>query len=208
MIKVIAFDLWNTLIYLEDGWRTFNQLKEKIPEFESGWWVNNLKPLFLCKKQESSETFLYDIKKKLGIDLNNYSKDMNLQLVEDFKNVKLFNDTLKTLSRLVKEGKQLVIVSNQCSFFIPMFKNLGLDKYFNHVLFSCNLGYRKPDKRIYQELLRVAKVLPEEILFVGDNYVQDFKIPIENGFKALHLNRKIRKKENTISSLKEIFIYI
>lgn len=189
MIELVAFDLWDTLIFLEEGWRTFTQLKSFIRK-DSTFWREKVKPFYLFKNQESPETFLEDIRANLGIDLTSKARDMQTRLARDLRDTRIYSDVISTLDKLKRGGKKLTVVSNQCSFFIPSFYALRLNRYFNYVLFSCELGYGKPDNRIYRELLRLSEVKPSEILFVGDNKYQDCDKPLELGFRAVHLDRK------------------
>lgn len=45
-----------------------------------------------------------------------------------------------------------------------------LDKIFTDKFFSCRLGFRKPELKIYQKACKLAKVNPQEILFIDDNH--------------------------------------
>lgn len=47
--------------------------------------------------------------------------------------------------------------------------------YFSHIISSGQVGYRKPDKRIFDHALEVAGARPEESLMIGDNPVSDIK---------------------------------
>lgn len=47
--------------------------------------------------------------------------------------------------------------------------------YFNHIISSGQVGYRKPDKRIFEHALTLAGATPEESLMIGDNPVSDIK---------------------------------
>jgi putative hydrolase of the HAD superfamily len=203
MVDIVAFDLWDTLIFLEEGWKTFTQLKPFLGK-DQNFWRNKIKPLYLFRRQKSPDSFLDDLRKELGMDLRNLSENMSERLKYDIANTKLYPDAISTLDKYKKMGKKLAVVSNQCSFYIPSFYSLGLDKYFDFVLFSCDLGYGKPDKRMYQKLVNMSNVESRDILMIGDHEYQDYRKPIELGFRALNLARNSISSNGKIKSLVEI----
>ena len=200
MVKVVAFDLWDTLIYLEKSWKTFTQLKPFIARDEN-FWRQKVKPLYLFRQQKSPESFLEDLRKSLGIDLRNLAPEMHKQLDYDLKHTKVYPDVFSTLEVCKKKGKKLAVMSNQCSFYVPSFYSLGLNKYFDFVLFSCNLGYGKPDERIYRKLIDITRTDPSNILIVGDHRNLDYQRPLELGFKAVHLSRNAESSDSSIKTL-------
>ena len=44
-----------------------------------------------------------------------------------------------------------------------------IDKYFSSISVSGEVGFKKPDKRIFDIALRNTNLRPEEVLFVGDS---------------------------------------
>jgi len=49
----------------------------------------------------------------------------------------------------------------------------GLTPYFKAVVMSSVFGRRKPDPAIYHEAARLADVVPERCVYVGDNFARD-----------------------------------
>jgi putative hydrolase of the HAD superfamily len=64
-----------------------------------------------------------------------------------------------------------------------------LAPFFNFVITSIQVGWRKPHKAIYKAALIASNVRPDEILFIGDDYENDFKGPKDIGMQALLLDR-------------------
>ena len=210
MIKLVAFDLWDTLVYLEQGWKTFTQLKPLISEVltNKSFWREKVKPLYLFRNQDSPESFLADLKEELNIDLRSQSDNLHYQLDYDLANTQLFEDAIPSLNICHGRGKKLAIISNQCSFYKPSFSTLGLNNFFDFILFSCDLGYGKPDRRIYERLAIQSGLHPSEILVVGDNEQQDYQAPIRYGYNSLHLARSKAMSNFQIRNLKEIADFI
>lgn len=200
MIKVVAFDLWGSLLYLKNGWKTFNQLKPIISVGDEEW-RDIIKPLFLCKNHPNINSFLTDLTELTKINLVPYRGVVESQLKKDILDTQLYPDTLSTLEEITKRNKKIAVVSNQCSFYKTSFSNLNLDKYFDYFLFSCDLGIRKPSLGIYQHLLNQTGVKPEEILFVGDNEKNDYFVPLSVGFRAFHLNREQQTLKDVLIDL-------
>jgi putative hydrolase of the HAD superfamily len=76
--------------------------------------------------------------------------------------------TLNTLSELRKGGKLLGLVSNADVNEIAGWQDSPLKPYFDSVVFSCRVGYVKPEREIYEISLRDLGVEPQKVLYVGD----------------------------------------
>jgi FMN phosphatase YigB (HAD superfamily) len=66
-----------------------------------------------------------------------------------------------------------------------------LEGYFEFILDSASVGFRKPAGELYQEALRRAKLTRDqagEILFVGDNLKLDVIAPASVGMRSMHYN--------------------
>ncbi|REH91141.1 HAD family hydrolase, partial [Staphylococcus felis] len=50
---------------------------------------------------------------------------------------------------------------------------LGIEDYINHISTSETVGYRKPHPRIYEDIIEKLDVKPEEIIYVGDDPLND-----------------------------------
>jgi len=59
-------------------------------------------------------------------------------------------------------------------------RKLGINKFFNAILVSEDVGWRKPHRRIFEEALRRLGVKADETVYVGDSPLEDIK-----GAKAL-----------------------
>lgn len=84
----------------------------------------------------------------------------------------------------------LGIVSN---FMVPggigeILARHGISRYFDIVLVSCSLGWRKPADLVYRTALAHAGRSPEEVLFVGDNRLADHDGPRIVGMQTLLLD--------------------
>ena len=90
----------------------------------------------------------------------------------------------ETLRRLGEPGIKMGIVSNTfvhaCSLDAHL-KELGLFDFFDLRIYSYQLKFRKPNKRIFLEAANRLGVGPEHTLFVGDRINKDVKGAIRAG---------------------------
>ncbi|BBL69320.1 HAD family hydrolase [Methanoculleus chikugoensis] len=85
-------------------------------------------------------------------------------------------------------GKKTGIVSNgQRVFSEQEMRMLGLYDRLGFVIFSSDLGYQKPDPRIYAAALGRIGLSAPEVLFIGDNPENDVDAPRRLGMQALHV---------------------
>jgi putative hydrolase of the HAD superfamily len=69
---------------------------------------------------------------------------------------------------------------------------LGIDRLVDFVLVSEEFGVAKPDPRIFREALRLAEVMPEEAVFVGDSAEFDMAGAQAAGIPTVWVNRHRR----------------
>ena len=72
------------------------------------------------------------------------------------------------LAELRRRGARLWVLSNYSPWVERMRRALGLDRYFEGYVVSCDTGFRKPDARAYLSLLQRTGASAEETLFVDD----------------------------------------
>ena len=61
------------------------------------------------------------------------------------------------------------------------------------VIFSSDLGYQKPDPRIYAAALDRMGLQAQDVLFIGDNFRNDVDAPREIGMRTLHVEEAWRR---------------
>ncbi|NMA44403.1 MAG: HAD family hydrolase [Candidatus Diapherotrites archaeon] len=174
MIKVIAFDLWNTLIgstmdfpYLislskKDDW----SLGEYIAKYE-----NALHKKSFSSFQELKNAFFKELKETENELLEKALYDIYSSRVDK---IVFFPDVEDNLLKLKKQGYPLVLVSNVENLaFDDVNKVLDLNKYFDYFCLSFEVGAIKPDKKMFDCILKKTRVLPSEVLMVGDSLRSD-----------------------------------
>ncbi|MGH7859984.1 MAG: HAD family hydrolase, partial [Candidatus Binatia bacterium] len=89
------------------------------------------------------------------------------------------------LGFLRRRGLKLALLTNSASPFREPFESAGWAELFAAVLFSCDLGTRKPAAETYRAALSALQVEPDEALSVGDSPVNDVAAPRALGMSAL-----------------------
>lgn len=77
---------------------------------------------------------------------------------------------LKTLSR---HYRMALVTNGIARVQRPRFTDSLLHRFFSVLVISEEAGYAKPDPRIFESALRILRVAPAEVLFVGDSISSD-----------------------------------
>ena len=95
-----------------------------------------------------------------------------------------------TLAALKREFPNLKIglISNaarSARTYRRMFRHFGISPYFDHLTISCEVGYLKPRKEIFESALRSLDVSPDETLHIGDLFAADVAGAADVGINSL-----------------------
>ncbi len=97
-----------------------------------------------------------------------------------------FPQSVRLLEKL--KDYPLGIVSNgQRVFSEQELRNFGLYGHFNFVIFSSDLGYKKPDSRMFITGASNLGLPHHEILYIGDSWDNDINPSRGIGMKAMHI---------------------
>lgn len=88
----------------------------------------------------------------------------------------------KKLIKKASEHFKIGLVSNftYAPVIHASLRKLHVDKFFNAIVISEAIGWRKPHSIIFNEVLQALQVKPEEAVFIGDSPIEDI-----NGAKAV-----------------------
>ena len=107
----------------------------------------------------------------------------------------------------LKTKYRTFLLSNTCEPHITAFERdmktvhgiNNLDGYFEKVYYSCRMGMRKPDKEIFEFVLRENNLKVEETIFIDDS-IQHVKGAAAVGIQA-HLLEKGRELKDLLEEL-------
>ncbi|MEO0476373.1 MAG: HAD family hydrolase [Planctomycetota bacterium] len=128
------------------------------------------------------------------------------ELESDLANVRLFDDVQPTLQALRDRNVKLALVSNLAAPYKQPVQRLGLERYFDVLIYSCDVRVRKPDPRIYEITLGALNCAAKDAAMVGDSFASDVTGPAAIGIKGIHLTRSGRptQAEHVITTLREL----
>jgi putative hydrolase of the HAD superfamily len=95
------------------------------------------------------------------------------------------------LAGLARRGYNLALLSNADGRCRTILGEMGLARHFSRILLSCEVGYEKPDLRLFREAEKILGAGPEKILHVGDSPRNDGEGPRAAGWRALVIGADI-----------------
>lgn len=100
-----------------------------------------------------------------------------------------FPETVATLTQLRAQGIPVHVVSGHVDYLPVILANLGWSTFFDTVTFTQEVGFQKPDPRVFRFALKRAHQEPEGAVFVGDSWEADYLGASGVGMTAIWLNR-------------------
>jgi putative hydrolase of the HAD superfamily len=94
------------------------------------------------------------------------------------------------LRRLKGMGVKLYAVSNWDIELVKVLDDLGWSGYFDDVIASAAVGIEKPEGEIFEEALRTANVLREEVVHVGNDPITDIEGASGAGIDTVLIDRR------------------
>ncbi len=217
MIKLITFDLWNTLV---SGANTETLREMRITELSKilkrndfNISINNIEQAL----QYSWEYFMQEWQSRhytpiASAMMYKFFSALNIEPNDDF-----FNEVVKYIEISLLDGENelidgieelifklhkkysLAVISD--TGYTPgrylriLLKNLNIYNAFDVFAFSDEIGVSKPDKRIFDYTLNYFNMKPNEALHIGDLLSTDIEGACEAGMHSIHFQRKKFKDE-------------
>lgn len=110
--------------------------------------------------------FWKKIIKEMGLELPD-SKLKDLWLTPYIKFSKI-NPQMISLVNKLKENYRVGLISNTQEPHVSYNRKRGSYKYFDPVVLSNEVGFRKPDKKIFELYLEKVDLKPDEMVFIDD----------------------------------------
>ena len=211
--KVIFFDLYQTLLDVElsvsnpnheiEGWNVFTKTLLKYGKEISGLEFQNLytkrrSDFYSNKSKEIYHHNLFEITSDiLGKDLKiKLSKEETMELIYIYRkagrgHLSLYPEVFDTLSRLSKEYTLSTASHTQGSFTQFELRELDIEKFFSHFVYSSDIGYRKESPEFYKRALGIVGKVAADCVMVGDNYDVDVLVPQQLGIRAIWIKNPI-----------------
>ncbi|HLD49006.1 MAG TPA: HAD-IA family hydrolase [archaeon] len=188
MIKLIIFDLWQTLAYRDVEYSTTSKMLEEtgisIPKEK---FVKIFEESLQTKKWESKFEAYKSLCKNMGLKT---TKDM-IKLLMSIRDkaeseTKLYSHTIFMLKQLRDQGYKTGLISNSSVFAIEQIKKkTDLLNYIDYPLFSFDVGVIKPNLKFFRAMLNISKCKPKETIMIGDKLNDDVIPPKSLGMSAI-----------------------
>ncbi len=137
-------------------------------------WIDKLEPKFpdlraqaddICRRLDLDEITLDQYYQELADAANMPVSQARQEMADE---VAINTPLLDLVDELRAKGVNVSILSNDGSSLHGYVEDLGIDKHFDNVFVSGELGLMKPDIRIYQYAARHLGIPVDEIIFFDD----------------------------------------
>jgi len=97
------------------------------------------------------------------------------------------DDELVTFIRSLRPQLKTALLSNFSAYLRDLLERYGLGDLFDAVVISGEVGFVKPDARIYHIACQQLGILPAEAVFV-DDFVENVEAAQQVGLQAIHFS--------------------
>ena len=232
--KLFIFDMGNTLLDFHSGIHTDEEKDELglshmskllFEKYKIDISANRLRLEFLTpwfqdfyKREKLIELDVEDyLRSVMGPDVEKFMKqdyvDLMRSYYKEYMNEVVVYEGVKELFIKLKELNIKIAILSNCilydEIYIEVFDRLGLTPYIDQFFFSYSRKIRKPDLRIFKEVLDWFSVSGSEATMVGDNIKADLVPSRALGIHTVWINRKEKQDafemvDCQVKSLKEL----
>lgn len=112
----------------------------------------------------------------------------------------LIGNTYKILKKLSKKYKLYIITNGVPHVQYPRIKGVGIDKFFDAIFISEEIGYQKPKKEFFDYIEEsIDGFSKDKAIVIGDSLSSDIKGAIEAGIDSCWFNPKGNSSELNIT---------
>ena len=161
---------------------------EVVANFIELWKKRRKQAADIPERERSSADLLREALSAVGMQL---ASDELIGILNAFHSKEAeqftpFPKVVETLKALAAQGKRLAIIANNPwrESIASSLRRYGVEHAFEQLVVSCDIGYRKPHPRIFEELLRCFDLPAHDIMIVGDSFIHDIETPRKMGFRT------------------------
>lgn len=98
---------------------------------------------------------------------------------------RLYPNVSETLAELKDRYSLLVVSYTQACWTQPELRELGIDSFFDHFIYTSDIGFHKESPEFYKKCLEIVGQNPQDCVMIGDNYKADILIPQQIGINTI-----------------------
>ncbi len=139
---------------------------------------------------------IYDaeVVRSLGLEIDPEEIEADLsasfdKIMPDESLWKDYPDTKPTLDDLAGRDIEVGLISNATDLARRVLRRLDMEKYFDPIIISSEIGHRKPEREIFDIALNEAGAAPSRTLYIGDKYAVDVKGANRAGMNTVLIDR-------------------
>lgn len=192
-----------------------------ISSWEGLWADFSGKDENLGRLRENADEYRFQTWNNSLVRFNIHDKALAERLSSAFPGIRnakhiLYPETAEVLSTLQDRYKLGLITNGAPDLQWKKIKGGDLENYFNAIAISGEVGYAKPDQRIFDHIIRKLEAIKERTVIIGDSLKSDIKGGLKSGLLTVWINREGRKNNdiqpdyeiNTLSELSDILTHI
>jgi len=207
LVKVVSFDVWNTLLRLDKVYVKLAELVGNVSGLSREEALNKilnayrearkLRRLGKVKASEVVEKSRSLMAKYLGLKEEVLSNLITKSFLLLKTNEVLIEDVPTVLKHIKELGLRTVILGNvlfwPSTYTRKLLESVGISKYFDAQFYADEVGVQKPDSKAFLIICKVLRVEPEEVIHVGDGISEDLGGALSVGFKAVLISDKVER---------------
>ena len=218
MYTDLIFDLYGTLvdIHTEETAEVWEKTALYFGYYGAHYTGSELKDTFeaqiLARKAKAGQSYecfpdipfqevMAELFRAKGIHAQ--ADELGLQAAQLFRicsteYIKCYPHVLDSLSKLRKKGYRLWLLSNaQEVFTLYELRHLGLLNSFDGIYISSTFGYRKPDVRFFQALLKEQNLDPKTCLMIGNDRQTDIAGAKAAGLDTFYMHTELTPQDQS-----------
>lgn len=177
MIRAVLFDAFGTLCEIRNKRNPYRPILKA--------WPSGLAAAYQAIMTRNASPA--ELAKEAGLSAQVIQK-INADIADETASIRLFPEVVETLSKIKELGLKWGIISNLATPYAQPLLDL-LPFAPDACIWSFAVGYRKPEKEIYDCASTALGLMPSDILMVGDSFKNDFNAPRQLGMRAQFLSR-------------------
>lgn len=207
MKKAVLFDFWGTLVQQGEYSPMKQTYRLMRPRMHFGEFVERFERVAMTTQYDDQAQMFTDAADALQCRVPDWVIEKLIGVWNKSKLLaQLYPETIEALELLKSKAIKLALISNTYKQSVEgLLEKFGLDKYFDAVCWSYDIGALKTDAALVETALDKLGVSKEDAVLVGDSMETDIAGAENAGVLPVLIDRKeTREYENKIKSLLEI----